>query len=65
MRKRQWTARLAAVAATAVALATAGPMAPASAAGGPNLALGKAASASSTVDVYGAGNLNDGNQATY
>ena len=65
MRKRQWTARLAAVAATAVAIATAGPMAPAAAAGGPNLALGKAASASSTVDVYGAGNLNDGNQATY
>jgi hypothetical protein len=65
VRKRQWTARLAAVAATAVAIAAAGPMAPAAAAGGPNLALGKAASASSTNDVYGAGNLNDGNQATY
>nr|WP_245602085.1 discoidin domain-containing protein [Hamadaea tsunoensis] len=35
------------------------------AAGGPNLALGKAAGASSVNGAYGAGNLNDGNQATY
>ena len=31
----------------------------------PNLAAGKPATASSTVDVYGAGNVTDGNQATY
>ena len=35
------------------------------AAGGPNLSLGKAASASSTNGSFVAGNLNDGNQATY
>jgi hypothetical protein len=38
---------------------------PAQAAGGPNLAVGKAASASSANDVHVAGNLTDGNQATY
>ena len=31
----------------------------------PNLAAGKPATASSTVDVYGAGNVTDGNQGTY
>ena len=35
------------------------------AAGGPNLSLGKAATASSSNAPYVAGNLNDGNQATY
>ncbi|WP_339279199.1 discoidin domain-containing protein [Paenibacillus sp. FSL W8-1187] len=39
--------------------------APADAAGGPNLALGKAATASGYADVYGAGNVNDGNAGTY
>ncbi|MDQ1725985.1 MAG: hypothetical protein QOK14_30, partial [Frankiaceae bacterium] len=34
-------------------------------AAGPNLAIGKAASASSVNATYGAGNVNDGNQATY
>jgi CARDB/F5/8 type C domain len=38
---------------------------PAVAAGGPNLATGKAASASSTDGKYAAGNLNDGNQNSY
>src|SRR5581483_11255770 len=38
---------------------------PANAAGGPNLAIGKPASASSFNQTYSAGNLNDGNQATY
>jgi hypothetical protein len=49
-------------------LASAGlalPASPASAAGGPNLAAGKAASASSSNGAYTAGNVNDGNQATY
>ncbi|MEV7971067.1 CARDB domain-containing protein [Sphaerisporangium sp. NPDC088356] len=45
-------------------LVLAGPVLPASAAG-PNLASGKAASASSYADVYQAANVNDGNQATY
>ncbi|GIG21001.1 glycosyl hydrolase [Cellulomonas chitinilytica] len=31
----------------------------------PNLAAGKPATASSTTDVYGAGNVTDGNQSTY
>ncbi|GAA4713311.1 discoidin domain-containing protein [Phytohabitans rumicis] len=39
--------------------------APAAAAGGPNLAAGRAASASSTNGPYPTANLTDGNQATY
>ena len=38
---------------------------PASAAGGPNLASGKTASVSGVNGVFGTGNLNDGNPATY
>ncbi len=38
---------------------------PAHAAGGPNLAAGKAATASSSNGPYTAGNLNDGNQESY
>jgi hypothetical protein len=38
---------------------------PAALAAGPNLAAGKPFSASSTVDVYGAGNAGDGNTNTY
>lgn len=37
----------------------------ASAAGGPNLALGKTVTASGYADVYVAGHVNDGNQGTY
>ncbi|WP_374121383.1 discoidin domain-containing protein [Paenibacillus sp. LHD-117] len=37
----------------------------ASAAGGPNLALGKTVTASGHADVYTAGNVNDNNQGTY
>jgi len=37
----------------------------ASAAGGPNLALGKTATVSSVTDVYTANRVNDGNQASY
>jgi F5/8 type C domain/CARDB len=65
VRKSPLTARLAALAVLAAALAVAGPVTPATAAGGPNLSLGKSATASSTTDVYVASNLNDGNQATY
>ena len=54
-----------AAAALAAALVTVGWQVPASAAGGPNLALGKTASASSTNGGFGAGNLNDGNAGSY
>jgi hypothetical protein len=56
------------VAATTVAaavIATVGWVAVANAAGGPNLSLGKAASASTTNGPHVAGNLNDGNQDSY
>ena len=56
--------RLTSLAVAAVLVLTAGP-APALAAGGPNLALGKTASVSSVSDVYAAANLNDGNQGSY
>ncbi len=52
-----------AVAALVIALAPA--LQPAEAAGGPNLSLGKTASASSSNSPYTANNLNDGNQGTY
>src|SRR5690242_10072094 len=64
MRTRKLTLRVIAAMAATSLLIPAGPL-PASAAGGPNLAAGKTASASSTNASYTAGNLNDGNQATY
>ncbi|MCW2919218.1 MAG: hypothetical protein JWN52_7286 [Actinomycetia bacterium] len=45
--------------------AAAGLASPASAADGPNLAIGKTVSASSSTGQYTAGNTNDGDQATY
>ncbi len=56
------------VAATAIAatvIATLGWVPAANAAGGPNLALGKPASASTVNGGFTAGNLNDGNQGSY
>ncbi|WP_432934680.1 discoidin domain-containing protein [Microbispora sp. CA-135349] len=50
--------------AAACLLVVAAPLSPASAAG-PNLAAGKTMKESAHADVYGAGNANDGNQATY
>ncbi|GAA3019341.1 hypothetical protein HEB29_005335 [Streptomyces fulvorobeus] len=46
-------------------LALGGPLATARAAGGPNIALGDAAAASSTHNEYHARNITDGNQGTY
>ncbi|MEV7417567.1 discoidin domain-containing protein [Streptomyces sp. NPDC089919] len=46
-------------------LALGGPLLTARAAGGPNLALGDSAAASSALAEYGAGNITDGNQGTY
>ncbi|HZM81818.1 MAG TPA: discoidin domain-containing protein [Candidatus Limnocylindrales bacterium] len=68
MRQQHLRRRLMAAALALGLLAPALPLVPGSpvaAAGGPNLALGKAASASSTNGSFVAGNLNDGNQATY
>ncbi|OKI49208.1 discoidin domain-containing protein [Micromonospora sp. CB01531] len=55
---------LVAVAVTALTVASA-PALSAQAAGGPNLAAGKATSASSSADVYSSRNITDGNPATY
>ncbi|MFJ8579895.1 discoidin domain-containing protein [Micromonospora sp. NPDC093277] len=57
--------RLVAVLAAIGLAVTAPPPSPAAAAGGPNLALGRAASASSANGPYTAGNLTDGNAGSY
>jgi hypothetical protein len=62
-RKARWRLFIA-VLATAV-IATAMPGINAEAAGGPNLAAGKPVQASGSNGPYTAGNVNDGNQATY
>ncbi|MFF9624520.1 discoidin domain-containing protein [Streptomyces griseosporeus] len=65
MRIRRWRSRgLSAVIVTSL-LALGGPALSARAAGGPNIALGDAASASSANGGYGAPNITDGNQGTY
>ncbi|MEV6864924.1 hypothetical protein AB0M44_28440, partial [Streptosporangium subroseum] len=65
MRKKYVTAlRLIAATVATSMLALAGSISPAAAAG-PNLASGKTATVSGVSDVYGAGNLNDGNANTY
>ncbi|MEU3168876.1 discoidin domain-containing protein [Streptosporangium sp. NPDC006930] len=66
MRKQYLALRLMAAMAATSLLALAGAVtAPASAAAGPNLAVGKAASSSSVNAPYGAGNVTDGNATTY
>ncbi|ETK35490.1 discoidin domain-containing protein [Microbispora sp. ATCC PTA-5024] len=64
MSDRKFVRSVAAVAAACL-LVVAGPLSPAKAAGGPNLAAGKTATASSSNSPYTAGNLNDGNQGSY
>ncbi|MFF3348872.1 discoidin domain-containing protein [Streptomyces sp. NPDC002779] len=65
MRTRIWRSRcLSAVIATSL-LVLGGPLMAAEAAGGPNIALGDAASASTSHTEYGARNITDGNQGTY
>ncbi|MFF9276588.1 discoidin domain-containing protein [Streptomyces griseosporeus] len=62
---RRWRSRgLSAVIVTSL-LALGGPALTARAAGGPNIALGDTASASSAHSGYGAPNITDGNQGTY
>ncbi|MEO3856951.1 discoidin domain-containing protein [Acrocarpospora sp. B8E8] len=65
MRKTHGPLRMVAAAVAAGLLVLVGSVVPAAAAGGPNLSLGKTASASSTTAGHAASNLNDGNQATY
>src|SRR5262245_37657654 len=62
---RVWLLRPLAALLTTTLIVIASPLSPAKAAGGPNLAAGKTASASSSNAPYTAGNLNDGNQASY
>ncbi|MGW0549519.1 discoidin domain-containing protein [Streptomyces altiplanensis] len=65
MRIRNWRSRsMSAVIVTSL-LALGGPLTTARAAGGPNIALGDAAAASSAHSEYGARNITDGNQGTY
>jgi hypothetical protein len=64
MRRRQTAWSVAVVVVTGLLLAT-GPVPPAVAAGGPNLAAGKPTSASSSNGQYTAANVDDGNQSTY
>ncbi len=65
MRRRRVVGRLIAAGVAVGLLMYGGPVLPASAAGGPNLALGKATAASGHNDVYVQSNVNDGNQASY
>ncbi|MFI2780685.1 discoidin domain-containing protein [Streptomyces sp. ALB3] len=65
MKLHNWRSRsVSAVIATSL-LTLGGPLMTAQAAGGPNIALGDPASASSGRAEYGASNVTDGNQATY
>ncbi|MFF9340270.1 discoidin domain-containing protein [Streptomyces sp. NPDC014773] len=65
MRTPTWRSRCLSAAIATSLLALGGPLVAAHAAGGPNIALGDAASAGSAQSGYGAGNITDGNQGTY
>ncbi|MFF9143686.1 discoidin domain-containing protein [Streptomyces sp. NPDC014861] len=65
MRTPTWRSRCLSAAIATSMLALGGPLVAAHAAGGPNIALGDAASAGSAQPGYGAGNITDGNQGTY
>ncbi|WCN04491.1 discoidin domain-containing protein [Streptomyces sp. M92] len=65
MRIRNWRSRaLCTVVATSL-LALGGPLLSATAAGGPNIAVGDPTAASSSHGEYGAANITDGNQGSY
>ncbi|MEU9596533.1 discoidin domain-containing protein [Streptomyces sp. NPDC048109] len=65
MRNRNWRSRaLCTVVATSL-LALGGPLLSATAAGGPDIAVGDATAASSSHAEYGAANITDGNQSSY
>ena len=63
--RRMNVVKVVATTTAAAMILTVGWLAVANAAGGPNLSLGKATSASSTNAGFGSGNLNDGNQGSY
>ncbi|MFF2780949.1 discoidin domain-containing protein [Streptomyces sp. NPDC058052] len=65
MRIRNWRSRSLSAAIATSLLALGGPLMTAEAAGGPNLALGDTAGASSAHAEYGAAHITDGNQGTY
>lgn len=65
MRSKRILPRLTATSTVVGMLLLAGPLPPVHAAGGPNLAAGKAVSASSANGQYVVGNVNDGSQASY
>ncbi|MGW0563318.1 discoidin domain-containing protein [Streptomyces sp. NPDC003016] len=65
MRIRNWRSRSMSTVIVTSLLALGGPLVTARAAGGPNIALGDAAAASSGHSEYGARNITDGNQGTY
>ncbi|MFG2825511.1 discoidin domain-containing protein [Kitasatospora sp. NPDC048365] len=65
MRSQRILPRLTASSVAVGMLLLAGPLLPAHAAGGPNLAAGKPVTASSVNGQYVVGNVNDGNQSTY
>ncbi len=65
MRNRKRRPRLLSAAVATSLLVLGGPLLSATAAGGPDIAVGDAASASSAHAEYGAANVTDGNQASY
>ncbi|MFB9364842.1 discoidin domain-containing protein [Kitasatospora albolonga] len=65
MRSNRILPRLTATSVAVGMLLLAGPVLPTHAAGGPNLAAGRTVTASSANGQYVAGNVNDGNQASY
>ncbi|MBZ6295623.1 discoidin domain-containing protein [Streptomyces olivaceus] len=65
MRIRNWRSRALCTVVTTSLLALGGPLLSATAAGGPNIAVGDAARASSAHSEYGAANITDGNQGSY
>ncbi|MEV4950126.1 discoidin domain-containing protein [Streptomyces sp. NPDC053755] len=65
MRIRNWRSRSLSAAIATSLLALGGPLMTAQAAGGPNIALGDAAAASSAHAEYGATHITDGNQGSY
>ncbi|MGV9394542.1 discoidin domain-containing protein [Streptomyces olivaceus] len=65
MRIRNWRSRALCTVVTTSLLALGGPLLSATAAGGPNIAVGDTARASSAHSEYGAANITDGNQGSY
>lgn len=65
MRNRNWRSRVLCTVVATSLLALGGPLLSATAAGGPNIAVGDATAASSSHGEYGAANITDGDQDSY